>query len=195
MNLFNASSRSVKIEVSQSVWVEKMSQKHTSFFYLLFLVIAMGTVAINLLQNEAQESVNIHLSVRNNLWSHYGTKSIKSKIYEVEKNHLNLTMQDITDQSKLSVMNVVMANLDREVSRYKKEQDDIQSEAVKSDTRFEIAKRKHLVLLISLSFSLFSLLSLIGAFLLKLENIFPKLTSVVSFLVALAVSAYGIWFI
>jgi len=156
----------------------------------------LGTVSIGLLQNEAEQSVNIHLSVRNNLWAHYGNKSIKSKLYEVEKNHLNLFAQEVKDPARLSVMNVLMANLDREIARYKKEQSDIQSEAVKSDTRFELAKRKHFFFSIAFYIALFSLLSFVGAHTLKVEtSLWSKLVYTISFAKALLISLYAFWFV
>lgn len=124
--------------------------------FFLFLFVSFTTVITNFFKEESALSVNIHLSVRNNLWSHYGIKSLKGKLYELEKNNFIFASQTINEPSQEGVSRTLIDNLDHEISRYKKEQNDIQSNALNADTKYELARRRYLVFLVSFSLCLLS---------------------------------------
>lgn len=133
---------------------EKSNSGKLVFF--LFLFVSLTTVLTNFFKEESAQSVSIHLSVRNNLWSHYGIKSLKSKLYELEKNNFVFSSQIVKDAEQEGVSRTIIDNLDHEISRYKKEQNDIQSNALNADTKYELARRRYLVFLVSFSLCLLS---------------------------------------
>ena len=73
-----------------------------------------------------------------------------------------------------TLLPILTSNLDREITRYKKEQSDIQAEATRSDTNFELAKRKYLIFSISFLLAFLGLSSFISYLVLRLELLWPK---------------------
>lgn len=135
------------------------------------------TGILGLIADQARQSINLHLNIRNNLWNHYNFKSLKSKLYEIEKNRLALGAEFVgQDLQTKTLLPILTNNLDRELRRYKKEQSDIQAEAVHSDTNFELAKRKYLVFSIGFLLSFLGLITYIIHLILCLEKLlWPKI--------------------
>ncbi|MDX1920693.1 MAG: DUF4337 family protein [Candidatus Caenarcaniphilales bacterium] len=126
--------------------------------FFLFLFVAFLTVLTNFFKEESSLSVNVHLSVKNNLWSHYGFKSLKSKMYELERNNFVFSAQALKDETRETVLTTLIDNLGSEIGRYKKEQNSIQADAEKADTKYELARKRYLMFLISFSLALLGFL-------------------------------------
>jgi hypothetical protein len=147
------------------------------------------------LQEQAQQSVVIQLSIRNNLWSHYNAKSIKSKLYELEKNRLALTAQLTLKNDAQAILGSIAGNLDREINRYNKEQSDIKNEAVRYDTLFELARRREIAYSISALIAQVSLFSFLAFLILRLQKLRYVILIILFFLASLATTAYATFFI
>ncbi|MDJ0626140.1 MAG: DUF4337 family protein [Candidatus Caenarcaniphilales bacterium] len=161
---------------------------------ILLLLISFLILFTNYIREQSLQNVQIFLSMRNNLWDHYGNKSIKSKLYEIEKNNFVFHTNDIEDLSQLAITKSLIANLDHEIARYKKEKFDIQEDALNADTKYELAKRQHSIYLTAFSIAVFSLLLVVCSILTILDNILVlKIASIILTLISVGFTGYGIW--
>lgn len=166
-----------------------------SIFYFLGLLIVLSGIGIKFLAEQEAANVTIHQVARNNLWSHYSSKSLKSKLYEIEKNRLILSLQSNSEPKSETLINTLIANLDREILRYRKEQSDIQAEANRYDRLFETARRKHSIFSSAYSLIQASFALLVLAVLLRIKTLWPKIIFLILFLISILMTAYGILFI
>ncbi len=97
---------------------------------------------------------------RGESWNHYGFKSVKSKIYGLEKNRLNASSQKQTDPA----YDINRANLDREIIRYDREQKKIQVEAIDQDFQHTESAQRLWSLSLAEKFSFACLLFLVLEF-------------------------------
>jgi ATP-dependent Zn protease len=133
----------------------------SKFIYILgIFLLGLITLILVFFKDQSVQDINAKLSIRNNLWGHYGQKSIKAKLYEIEKNHLALYLHSLQNPNEITANKVIIANLDRELQRYKSEQNSIQEEAIKADNEFENNKKGSLILGIMLLISQICLLIL-----------------------------------
>jgi hypothetical protein len=138
----------------------KTIDKSKAFYILAIFLLSLVILILGFLKDQSIKDITAKLSIRNNLWGHYGQKSVKAKLYEIEKNHLALYLHSLKDPAEISANKVVIANLDRELQRYKSEQNSIQEEAIKADNEFESNKKGSLILGIMLLISQICLLIL-----------------------------------
>lgn len=109
-------------------------------FLVSFIVALLG---LNLfLKDISFHESNEQLSIRNNLWAHFGTKSIKSKLYELEKNNLNFLLSRLTSEEDKVIAQTLIANLDSEIARYKEEKSEQSIQALEADTKYQKASNK-----------------------------------------------------
>jgi hypothetical protein len=164
--------------------------------YILFLTVSIVAAWILFLANNAEQEVQTNLSIRNNLWSHYNSKSLKSKLFEIEKNRLVLSGQlSGQDLTKNVLLNSLAGNLDREITRYRKEQTDIQAEAVRRDNSFELSKRRKATYDLAALLAAVSISSFIGALILAVDSLFAKVATFGLTLVAMVLACYGFWLV
>ncbi len=156
---------------------------------IILLLLLAGAILINFAESQVSESVLINLGIRNNLWQHYSSKSLKGKFYEIEKNRLAL------QNSGNGLSFVVASNLGREIERYKKEQAEIQAQAVRYDTLFESVRRKHLNLEIGTVFVNFGFLAFLFLILFNVEEKKFKLAAYASYLIGVLFSVYAFFFL
>ncbi len=138
----------------------KTIDKSKAFYILAIFLLSLVILILGFLKDQSIKDITAKLSIRNNLWGHYGQKSVKAKLYEIEKNHLALYLHSLKDTAEISANKVIIANLDRELQRYKSEQNSIQEEAIKADNEFENNKKGSLILGIMLLISQICLLIL-----------------------------------
>jgi hypothetical protein len=168
-----------------------LENKTRIFDFVVLLVLALGVVVTDFYERRSSEELSVRLAVRNNLWDHYGSKSVKSKMYQIEKNHLNILANSTKDETQRSLLQINVSNLNREIERYDKEQDDIQKDAQEADKQFEIAKRKASYFSIALMVNQFILFVFVAAIFLNLNRRFYGSISLIAIVANTAFLIYN----
>ncbi|MDX1917697.1 MAG: DUF4337 family protein [Candidatus Caenarcaniphilales bacterium] len=162
------------------------------FLYVLIILMSIGSGFLKLLSDQANQDVSIYIAKSNNLWVYHGSKSIKSKLYELERNHLALELSRLhKSEVEPGLMTAALANLDREITRYKREQADIQAQAIRYDLAFEISQRKSLIIKSAFLMSVVSIFSLLLMVFLGIRYLAPVLISLLLFIGASGLGLYG----
>ena len=104
---------------------------------------------------ELNEQIQVHMDNRNNEWVHYSGKSIKSRLYEIQRNNFAIALTRADSQSR-KLIETLMNNLDEEIRRYDRDKTEIQARAVKEDNSFELLRKKSKKLSLARTFSLLS---------------------------------------
>jgi hypothetical protein len=126
--------------------------------FLLLVFSSLSLILTSFLKDETLFAVNVNAASKNNLWAHYGQKSLKSKLYELEKNSFVLNLQSTNDAGKQALSQTLIDNLDSEIGRYREEQSNLQKDAIVADTKYETSKRRFKIFLYSFYLSSVALL-------------------------------------
>ncbi len=163
-------------------------KNNTKIIYFIFLLtIIISQAIINLFLDAFLNQSERYLQERNDQWSYYQSKSIKSKLYEIEKNNLIFTFKSESNKNKKELLELLINNLDTEIQRYKREQNDIQNSAIRLDNNHLLMNNKAQTLQFANKFLFISFWIVISAILLRIKNFYIFLFSTLSLVFSLLI--------
>lgn len=126
--------------------------EHKYYLFAISILAFIGYLITGYLQSNFYSLSEVYLTEKNNAWSHYSSKSIKKKIYEVQRNQI---LYNSVIDAKLKT--TLLQNIDAEVSRYNDEQEQIRVQALDYDEKFSGVNKKTQWLMLARTLFLFSL--------------------------------------
>jgi len=108
--------------------------------FVSFIIVAFCYCYSQSLLKKQERKLYLSISERNNIWSHFDSKSVKSRLYEIERS--SLPMLAIHKELDQEILQTLAENLDREIKRYNREKKDLQSHAIKHDNLWRLLSKK-----------------------------------------------------
>lgn len=116
-----------------------MSNYKIPLFFILFFTFS-GFSVIDCIIKNLNRTHQTFLAERNNYWSYFASKSIKSRLYEIQRNNVSLFLATTSDKDEAAAIESIGKNIDNELSRYDQEKQAIQAKAIDFDNKYEQVK-------------------------------------------------------
>ena len=170
-------------------------KKRVFIFSFLLAFISLNSI-LNIFINKQEIYLNELLQNRNNSWVHYGDKSIKSRIYEVQRSFLSMYInkQDNSNknQAESEILSALIKNIDSHIDTYSSEKREKQIKATEYDRLYNLAIKNFDYLQIASFISELGFWVLLLASLLRINNLYLLAFSCLSFIISFFITCFTV---
>ena len=161
-----------------------------SFLLLIFLLSSLINFGAGILERQG----SIYLGERNNYWSYFASKSIKSRLYEIQRNNLSILLNKARAADEIKIIESVGKDIDNELERYLEEKEEIQGKAIKYDNLYEKTKKQISILDIAKILAQMTFVSLLILLIMGIEIRRPIIIAhTIPILLSLGLTIFAFW--